>query len=68
MGFLFVSLVGDFVRSKVLMVGGLVIACIGCCMLSFSDILELSVAGMWLMTFGLTGPWNLGFIFITEMV
>ena len=50
------------------MVGGLIFAIIGSCILSFSDILELSVIGMWLMTFGLTGPFNLGFIFITEMV
>ena len=47
------------------MVGGLIFAIIGSCILSFSDILELSVIGMWLMTFGLTGPFNLGFIFIT---
>ena len=50
------------------MVGSLSICLVGTFLLAFSDILWLSVAGMWLMTFGLTIPLNLTFCYITEMV
>ena len=67
-GFFFSSLIGNMVRAKIMMVGGLFIAAAGAVLLCFSNVLELSVVGMWMMNFGLTAPFNLTFIFITEMV
>lgn len=65
LGFFFCSLVGDLIRPKVLMVAGLAISLVGVVVLGFSEIMELSVAGMWLTDFGLTIPFNLVFIFVT---
>ena len=64
-GFFGNSLIGNMVRPKIIMVGSLLFAVLGALIVCFSDILELTVFGMWCMMFGLTGPFNLSFIFIT---
>ena len=43
-------------------------ALVGVMLLAFSEIMELAVVGMWLMDVGLTVPYNLVFIFVTEMI
>ena len=67
-GFFFCSLIGDLIRPKIQMVGGLVVGMAGSLILAFSDIQWLSITGMWILAFGLTIPFNLTFVFATELV
>ena len=47
------ALVGDILRSKVIMVGGMAVSLIGSVMIALSDILWLCVVGMVLFTIGI---------------
>ena len=56
------------VRSKILMVGGLILTLLGALIVVFSGEIWIGVFGMFLFTTGPTVAFNLTYIFITEMV
>ena len=56
---------GDILRSKVIMVGGMAISLVGSVMIALSDILWLCVVGMVLFTIGINQSFNLSYIFLT---
>ena len=67
-GNLFSALVGDLIRAKTLIVGGMVV-CIGSILITtLSPYFWLTVVGLAFMTGSIILPYNMTYIFITEMV
>jgi hypothetical protein len=67
-GFFFCAIVGDLMRTKILMVFGLCSSILGVLIVGVSTVLGLSIFGLFLIIFGLIIGFNLTFIFVTEMV
>lgn len=55
-------------RTKILMIFGLVSSLVGVLIVAVSTVLGLGIFGLFLIIFGLIIGFNLTFIFITEMV
>ena len=64
-GFLGLSLAGDLVGRKVLMVSNLVIALLGLVITIFCVSLTMAAAGLFLMTLGIQNSFNICFFFIS---
>ena len=58
-------MIGDLLRSKILMLTGLSIAFTGTLILAFSNLYWLSVTGMLMLTTGVILSFNLTYIFVT---
>ena len=68
LAFLLTFLLGNVIRSKIIMLGGLTIALIGALLLALSPVFWLGVLGMFLLGTGISISYNLTYIFITELV
>ena len=64
-GYLGLSLIGDWMGRKVLMVGNLIIACLGVLITIFSVSLTMAAAGLFLSTLGIQNAFNICFFFIS---
>ena len=58
-------MIGDLFRSKVLVVGGLIISLAGAILLVATKIFWLSIIGAFLVPCGVTMSYNLTYIFLT---
>ena len=68
LAFFLTFMMGNMLRSKVIMLGGLAIALAGVVLLSLSHVYWLGVLGMFLLSTGISISYNLTYIFITELV
>ena len=68
MGYLLVAFLGDFFRSKTIVVGGITTTLIGIIVATTTGVFWLSLAGLFVMPMGLIMSYNLTYIYITEMV
>lgn len=65
-GFLAVTLVGDLMGRKRLMIGNLVVALIGLLITMFCISLPMAAVGLFLVTCGIQNSFNVCFYFISE--
>ena len=63
-----VAFLGDFFRSKTIVVGGIATTLIGIVIATTTNVFWLSLTGIFVMPMGLIMSYNLTYIYITEMV
>ena len=64
-GFLGVSIIGDWMGRKALMTGNLIITCLGVLITIFCASLTMAAAGLFLSTLGIQNAFNICFYFIS---
>lgn len=65
-GFITLTLVGDLMGRKLLMVSNLIIALVGLIITIFCVSLSMASVGLFLVTFGIQNTFNICFFFISE--